>query len=86
MVIIKHSNKPMIEHKYFRASCSCGCMFAFSDEECFNPRPNLFSHFPTKKFAFCPECGATIREENYKEISEETYKHDLEYMDYLHNT
>lgn len=85
MVIIKHSNKPMIKHKYFRTSCSCGCTFDFSDEECFNPRPNLFSHFPTKRFTFCPECGATIREENYKEISEETYKHDLDYVDYLHN-
>ena len=71
MVIIKHSNKPMIKHKYFRTSCSCGCTFDFSDEECFSPRPNLFSHFPTERFTFCPECGATIKiDESSNEITE----------------
>lgn len=77
MVIIKHSNKPMIKHKYFRTSCSCGCTFDFSDKECFNPRPNLFSHFPTKRFTFCPECGATIKiDEGLNEITEKQYEHD----------
>ena len=77
MVIIKHSNKPMIKHKYFRTSCSCGCTFDFSDEECFNPRPNLFSHFPTERFTFCPECGATIKiDEGSNEITEKQYEYD----------
>ncbi len=77
MVIIKHSNKPIIKHKYFRTSCSCGCTFDFSDEECFNPRPNLFSHFPTKRFTFCPECGATIKiDEGSNAITEKQYEHD----------
>ena len=77
MVIIKHSNKPMIKHKYFRTSCSCGCTFDFSDEECFNPRPNLFSHFPTERFTFCQECGATIKiDESSNEITEKQYEHD----------
>ena len=67
----------IIKHKYFRTSCSCGCTFDFSDKECFNPRPNLFSHFPTKRFTFCPECGATIKiDESSNEITEKQYEHD----------
>lgn len=77
MVVIKHREE--IQPNYYKATCDCGCMFAFADVEFI--RHKIFNEPP---YIYCPECHCEISKDDgnitvitpeeylkYKEITDE---------------
>lgn len=73
MIVIKHKKER--PHNYYRADCSCGCVFVFDEVEFRNYK--ILGIAPDIS---CPECGANYVKgsDNIKPISKEEY---LKYFD-----
>ena len=73
MVVIQHKPIPQITHRYYRAECSCGCMFEFIDTEANYQRRLDFQGFIT-----CPDCHKQIILDDacISQISGEQYEAD----------